>query len=270
MTEANTTVETYEIDLPSKGLFYNGKMPGGKVSIRAWTTAEIKLLVSARKKGDQLEKALDRVIDSCLRLPAGIRHEELLYTDGFYALIAQRIFTYEAKFQSNFKCRDCGYKNEIWVDLVQDLNPIEPKEDAKEPYEVFLPVRNIPVTLRMLRRKDAKNVSRYSKNKLDKSPMAAEFGDPGYTYRIALQIQTVDSEKMSLGEKIPWIDSLHARDLMAIENAVEDMTTGVDPTVTKQCQHPSCGEENQFIIPMNMEFFRPRSTWPGDDSQDAS
>jgi hypothetical protein len=270
MTETTLPVNITEITFPSNGLFYDGKLPGGKAQIRAWTTAEIKLLVSARKKGNQLEKALDRVIDNCLILPPGLRPDDLLYTDGFYALLAQRVFTYEAHFKSSFKCRECGFKNEIWVDLVQDLNPLEPKEEVKEPIEVMLPVLDIPLTLKLLRRKDAKSVSRYSKSKLEKAPMAAELGDPGYTYRIALQIDTIDGEKLQLGQKIPWIDALHARDLMAIENRLEDSTSGIDPTVRKPCQHPSCGEFNEFIIPMNIEFFRPRSTWPGDDPQDAS
>ena len=270
MTDPTSTVNITEITFPSKGLYYGDKMPNGKAQIRAWTTAEIKMLVSARKKGSQLEKALDKVIDNCLILPPGMRHDELLYTDGFYALIAQRIFTYEGKFKSEFKCRDCGFKNIIWVDLVEDLTPLEPEDGATEPIEVFLPIQSIPVSLRLLRRRDAKQVSKYSKNKLEKAPMAASLGDPGYTYRIALQIETVDSEKMSMGNKVPWIDRLHARDLMAIENALEDNTTGVDPTVHKQCQYPSCEEANEFIIPMNIEFFRPRSTWPGDDPQDAS
>lgn len=270
MTETNTVAETFDIELPSKGLFYGDKLPGGIATIRAWKTSEIKLLVSARGKGAQLEKTLDRVIDSCLRLPNGLKHEDLLYTDGFYTLLAQRVFTYEAKFKSEFKCRDCGFKNQVWVDLVDDLEPLHPKDGAEEPYEIFLPIKNHPVTLRLLRRRDASQVARYAKNKLDKSPMAASQGDPGYTYRIALQVETIDSEKLGMGAKIPWIDDLHARDLMAIENAIEDMTTGVDPTVRKPCQHPSCGEENKFIIPMNIEFFRPRSSWPGDDPQDAS
>ena len=272
MTETTLPVNTNttEITFPSNGLFYDGKMPDGKAQIRAWTTAEIKLLVSSRNKGSQLEKALDRVIDNCLLLPPGLRPGDLLYTDGFYALLAQRIFTYEANFKSSFKCKECGFKNEVWIDLVQDLNPLEPKEKVTEPIEVMLPVLEIPVGLRLLRRKDANSVSKYAKNKLEKAPMSAEFGDPGYTYRIALQIDTIDGEKVQLGKKLPWIDALHARDLMALENTIEDSTSGIDPTVTKQCQHPSCGEFNEFIIPMNIEFFRPRATWPGDDSQDGS
>jgi hypothetical protein len=268
MTE--TTMNVTDITFPSKGLFYGDRLPGGRAQIRAWTTREIKMLVSARKKGDQLEKALDKVIDNCLLLPPTMKSDDLLYTDGFYALIVQRIYTYEASFKSEFKCSDCGFKNSIWINLEQDLDPLEPKDGAKEPIEVFLPILDIPVTLKLLRRKDAKQVSNYSKRKLDKAPMAASLGDPGYTYRIALQIETVDSEKMTMGNKIPWIDNLHARDLMAIENALEDNTTGVDPTVRKQCQHPSCGEANEFIIPMNIEFFRPRSTRSEDDTQDAS
>lgn len=269
MTE-QTLADTNEVFFPSKGIFYDGKMPEGKATIRAWTTAEIKLLVSARSRGNQLEKALDRVIDNCLRLPPGMQHGDLLYTDGFYALIAQRIFTYDPKFKSEFKCHDCGYKNEIWIDLLEDLNPLVPEDGTKEPIEVHLPKAGIPVTMRLLRRKDASSVSRYSKNKLDKSPMAAEFGDPGFSYRLALQIVTIDGEKPVMGEKLSWVDSLHARDLMELENALEAVTSGVDPVVKKECQHPSCGEENKFVVPMNIEFFRPRSTWVGPDSEDAS
>jgi len=265
-----TTIETTEIFFPSKGLFYDGKMPEGQAEIRAWTTAEIKLLVSARNrnKDEQLEKALDRVIDSCLRLPNGMKHEDLLYTDGFYALVAQRVFTYDPKFKSEFKCNDCGKKNEVWVDLFEDLNPLLPADDAKEPIEVHLPKSGVPVLLKLLRRKDVRSINKYSKQKLDKSPMAADFGDPGFSYRLALQIVSIDGEKVGMGEKLVWVDSLHAKDLMALENALEDATSGVDPQITKSCL--MCGEENKFVVPMNIEFFRPRSTWPGSDSEDAS
>ena len=267
MTE-QTVVSTADILFPSKGMFYEGKMPEGKAEIRAWTTAEIKLLVSAKNRGNQLEKALDRVIDNCLRLPAGLKHEDLLYTDGFYALIAQHIFTYDPKFKSEFKCGDCDTKNEVWIDLLQDLSPITPDEGTVEPIEVMLPVSAVPVTLRLLRRKDTTIINKYSKQKLDKSPMAAEFGDPGFSYRLALQTVTVDGEKVGMGEKVVWVDQLHARDLMALEGALEDVTSGVDPVITKQCCR--CGEESKFVLPMNIEFFRPRSPWPGDDTEDAS
>lgn len=267
MTE-QTITPTTDIYFPSKGVYYDGKLPEGRAEIRAWTTAEIKLLVSARSRGSQLEKALDRVIDNCLKLPPGLKHSDLLYTDGFYALIAQRIYTYDPKFQSEFKCSDCDFKNKIWVDLLEDLNPMTPADDAKEPIEVHLTKAGIPITLRLLRRKDASSANKYSKTKLDKTPMAAEFGDPGFSYRLALQVVTIDGEKVGMGAKIPWIDSLHAMDLMTLENALEEHTSGVDPVVTKQCQR--CGEENKFVVPMNIEFFRPRAAWPGPDSEDAS
>lgn len=268
MTE--TTIDTTEIFFPSKGLFYDGLMPNGQAEIRAWRTAEIKLLVSARSrnKDEQLEKALDKVIDNCLRLPNGMKNEDLLYTDGFYALIAQRVFTYDPKFKSEFKCSDCDHKNEVWIDLLEDLNPLVPADDAIEPIEVHLPKAGYPVTLRLLRRKDARSVSRYTKQKLDKMPMMADSGDPGYTYRLALQVVNIDGEKTGMGEKVIWVDNLHAKDLMTLENAIEKATSGVDPLVKKDCVR--CGEENKFVVPMNVEFFRPRSTWPGPDSEDAS
>ena len=267
MTE-QTTIDSTDIVFPSKGVYYDGKMPEGRAEIRAWTTAEIKLLVSARSTNSKLEKALDRVIDSCLRLPPGVKHSDLLYTDGFYALIAQRIFTYDPKFQSEFKCGDCGTKNKVWIDLLEDLNPILPKEGASEPIEVHLPKSGIPLTLKLLRRKDAASANKYSKTKLDKSPMAADFGDPGFSYRLALQIVTIDGEKTGMGEKLVWVDSLHAKDLMALENTLEDHTSGVDPVVTKDCQR--CGEESKFVVPMNIEFFRPRTAWVEPDPEDAS
>lgn len=260
-----------EITFPSKGLLYGDRMPGGVAHVRAWTTAEIKLLVSARKgkKQEALERAIDRVIDNCLFLPNGMKPDELLYTDGFYALIAQRINTYDSMFKSEFKCRECSWKNPVWIDLHEDLNPIELSADVKEPLEVHLPVLGVPVTLTLLRRKDAKRIAKYSKNKLERAPQEAEFGDPGFSYRIAIQIETIDGEKVGVGEKIPWVDSLHARDFMAIENALEDAASGIDPKVTKTCQHPDCGEESSIIVPMNLEFFRPRITFPGTNTGDA-
>jgi len=269
MTEATPQDPSIaEIVFPSKGVYYGDKMPGGVAQIRAWRTSEIKLLVSARnnKGSSTLEKTLDRVIDNCLILPNGMRPDDLLFSDGFYALVAQRIHTYTSYFKSEFKCAECGFKNTIWVDLKDDLSEKTPKEGAEEPIEVILPVSGLAVTLNLLRRKDAIKISKYSKDKLEKSPTAGVLGDPGYTYRIALQLQTIDGEKPVMGQKVVWLDNLHAQDLMAIENALEDAVTGVDPSVTKMCQHPTCGEENEFILPMNIEFFRPRATRPEADT----
>jgi hypothetical protein len=256
-----------EITFPSRGRLYDGKLPNGKAHVRAWRTSEIKLLVQARKgNAEKLEKALDRVVDNCLVLPDGLGHGDLLFTDGFFALVAQRIFTYSPNFKSEFKCRDCGWKNTVWIDLLADLNE-RVIENSIEPIVVDLPQLNIPIGLRLLRRKDAKEVTRYSKSKLSKTPGLAELGDPGYSYRIALQIVTIDGEKPNLGQKVTWVDSLHAQDLMAIENALEDSSSGIDPVVTKTCE--SCGEDSEFILPMNMEFFRPRSSKPPGHPQDA-
>lgn len=263
MTETVAVTDSVgEVTFPSRGHLYGGLMPGGQAQVRAWRTSEIKLLVSARKNTKSLEKALDRVIDNCLILPAGLKHGDLLYTDGFYALIAQRIHTFAAQFKSEFKCGDCGHKNQIWIDLVEDLEETVLSDDVKEPFEVHLPILQIPVTVRLLRRKDATKIAKYTKTKLEKAPLAAELGDPGYTYRIALQLDTVDSEKMTLGPKVAWVDGLHAQDLIAIENALEDISSGVNPVITKTCVIPSCGEESTFVLPMNMEFFRPRTPRP--------
>lgn len=267
MTDAQVAVTDSigEIRFPSRGLLYGGLMPDGITQVRAWRTSEIKLLVSSRKNAKTLESALDRVIESCLVLPPGMKHDDLLFTDGFYALIAQRINTYSAHFKSEFKCGDCGHKNQIWINLVDDLEETVLSDEVKEPLEVVLPVLNIPVTLRLLRRSDAKRVKTYSQNKLEKAPLAAELGDPGYSYRIALQIDTIDGEKLTLGSKVLWVDSLHAKDLVTIENRLEEAASGVNPVITKTCVIPSCGEESTFILPMNMEFFRPRFTEPSTD-----
>jgi hypothetical protein len=268
MTESAVAVTDAlgEITFPSRGGPYEGLMPGGVAQVRAWRTSEIKLLVSARKNAKSLEKALDRVINSCLVLPPGLSPDDLLFTDGFYALVAQRIHTFSSQFKSEFKCGDCGHKNQIWIDLVEDLQETILPDDVKEPVEVVLPVLKVPVTMRLLRRRDADKVTKYTKTKLEKAPLAAELGDPGYTYRLALQIDTVDGEKLTLGAKVLWVDSLHAKDLVALENALEDVASGVNPVITKTCVIPSCGEESTFILPMSMEFFRPRFTGPPTDS----
>lgn len=261
-----TETETYEIQFPSRGILYDGKLPDGKAHVRPWRTSEIKLLVQARKgNAQQLNKALNRVVDNCLVLPDGLKPRDLLFTDGFYALLMQRVFTYSPSFKSEFKCNNCGTKNTAWINLIEDLDELIIPDGTEEPIEVALPKSNeMPVTLRLIRRKDSEAVAKYTKDKTSKVAGLHELGDPGYTYRIALQIVTIDGEKPTMGHKIPWVDNLHAADLMAIENALEDVASGVDPAVKKTCGN--CGDDAEFLLPMSMEFFRPRSPAPPADS----
>lgn len=246
-----------DIQFPSKGLYYGGKLPDGKAKIRAWRTGEIKLIASARRGGaDALESALARVVDNCLVLPEGMKPGELTYTDGFYAMVMQRVLTYEPTYTIELKCDACGFKDsKVKLNLVEDLNVRWAKEGAQEPLIFHLPHQDVDVAVRHLRRSDAAKVNKYSENKLQQTP---EFGDPALSYRLAIQIETIDGMKVDLGQKVAFVDGLIAKDFVFLHNAIEDSASGLDPNFTRNCR--KCGEEIEELMPLTLDFFRPRNT----------
>jgi hypothetical protein len=245
-----------DITFPSKGQFYGDKLPDGKAKIRGWRTSEIKLIANARRGSpNQLEQALDRVVDNCLILPSTMKSGDLLYTDGFYAMLMQRILTYNETYKTEIKCDSCGFKDpSVSIDLMKDLDVIWIKPEIREPIIVALPHQGADIGLRLLRRSDTIKISKYADQKMQQSP---DLGDPAFTYRLALQIDTIDNEKVDLGKKVAWVDNLLAKDLVVLSDALEGAVSGVDPKIRHECR--KCGETDEILLPLSLDFFRPRS-----------
>lgn len=237
------------VTLPTRARIYNESygIPED-ITLRAITTKEEKVLY-----GSSGDKALDRVIKSCIVEPKTINLDHLVAADKHYLLMQLRIHTYGSDYHVEYKCPNCGETHEYEVDLSQQ--PVhELPEDFEEPIKFTLPQSGSELTVKMLRGTDLNEIEKKAK-RLKKNAKAVD-GDITYILRMARYIQTVDGEKLNDGEMQGFVEGLTGRDSAYFWHQINKIKLGYDPEVIEDCK--GCGEEVEFILPMTVEFFRPR------------
>ncbi len=232
-----------KVIVPSKGMFYGGKLPGGVVRIRPISVKEEKLLVNAQDK----LSAIDLVLDRCL-LTRTLPLNEYLVTDKFFLFLNVRTISYGPDYQFMVKCSGCGNSFRHQVILPQGLRLKVPTDDSVEPFDVFLPMCKKTVSIRFLRGKDETEIRAFAKQ--TKRPD----GDPTYSYSLAKSIVSVDKKEMNPVELLEFVENLYGRDSLAIRNALEKNQSGIDLEIDAEC--PTCLERFKTPIEFSTEFFR--------------
>jgi len=271
-----------QVQLPSRGYYYEGAVPDGNVLIRKFTVEEEQVLQSQGISG--LDR-MARIVRQCsAHVVEGekLNHNELLLTDRMAILIYQRILTFGPNYTFGFRCPACGAQSKAKVNLVKDFDEITPDDlkvrlaekypeqyesvedvDLSEPFEVTLEDvgegtedhRPITVKLRLLRGKDELEVFKRSKRQRMRS---LDDADPSYSIRIAQQI--VEKEGVapdSLNVTEMFVRSLTATDSSRIRITTDEREPGLDTAVATHCG--SCGYEAQTALQFDLEFFRPTS-----------
>jgi hypothetical protein len=241
-------------------------IPDGEVSIRKLTTQEESILLSQGAQG--LER-LDIIIKNCVKIPGGVKHNDLLITDRMALVLYLRTTTFGPNYSFTYKCQYCGQMSKCNLNILQDLDERTPEsigremlkqgkvdhaEDFKlaEPIRVHLPDCNKDVALRFLRGEDEKKIASRSKRMMLQSNDAS---DPSYIYRIALQIVEINGEKKPVVDCEAFVRGLTALDNAHIRIMVDDMEPGIDLSVFPECR--SCGAASELTLPFSAEFFRP-------------
>lgn len=254
MTELGWT----EYPLPSRGILYDGNLPGGLVEIRKQTAREQGRLM---QQGGGMSGKIDAIINSCLRIPESFGSaKKLLITDRFAVLLALRTKTFGPDYQFDYRCTECRAQVRGNVNIVDDFEEKVPEADFTEPIIVKLPEAQQTVHLRFLRGEDETTVS---KNAHRMKLQSNDADDPTYLLRLAMQV--VDVEEVSEGERakmkaLPfrqrWVEALSASDLIHLEDELNDVEPGIDTRVYLEC--PQCEFVNEMTMPFTAEFFRPR------------
>lgn len=263
--------------LPSHGALYvsdegEALIPDGEVHIRRMTTKERSILEESGVSGP--ERA-SRIIERCSKLPKGIKHEDLLASDRLAILLALRTLSLGGKYKFQWSCPSCGASNHSMVDILEELNEDTPSRigqklfDAgkiehvddftmQEPFEIELMDSKtaegepIKIGLRMLRGKDEARLAKHMKRNQARETTGA---DATLSYRLNLQIVTINGERAEGRVKQELIDSLSYRDSVRIDNFLTERETGIDMGVYLECSR--CGAGNDTSLPMTAEFFRP-------------
>lgn len=235
------------VPLPSRGLLYGDKLPDGKVHIRKLKVTEEAAIQSSTGGLD----LVNATVGTCVKLPEGLNHLDLLITDRLALLIALRVFTFGKTYQFGFRCIGCGTQNRSDTDL-SSLADHKAEDGLVEPLTVHLPDANVDVGLRFLRGKDEAQIAKVAKR------VALQSNDPtdtSHILRIALQIQTVNGEDLEPAKREAFVRDLTMVDSAAIREAIDDKEPGVDLTIHPECK--ACGAVNDMALPFTADFFRP-------------
>lgn len=241
---------TKKINLPSRGLLYDEKIPEGEVVISRMTVDQLSRLESA---GVQATEKLDKMISSCSTLPNAFPVKDLLVTDRLALMLYIRVHSFGPYYDISFRCQHCDAHNKHSLNISEDLNEKTAKDDICEPVEIDLKDQGVKVGMRFLRGSDEEAVAKYAKRMLLKSN---DMSDPSNVHRLARQLVTINGEPAGdIVQKQTFIKSLSAADGVRIAKFMDAIEPGIDLSITPECS--SCGGVNEITMPFTGEFFRP-------------
>lgn len=257
--------------LPSNGVYYGGKIPNGKVEVRAMGIYADKILATQRLA--QSGYALDYLFKKCVKFPdANFDPLDLIAGDRIFLLFYLRGITHGNVYEYAIKCTNDECKK--ISNFAYDLNNlartiVHPSDEtSKEPIKIILPYmseamkREFYVSIKLLRGSDTQAILK--KQKFDKQ-VKAELGgvattdygesiDQSIEQNLNLIIVDVmgDKDKRKI-EK--FITMLHSKDTATIREFLRNKTPGIDTSIDVECQH--CGERMRTELPITESFFRP-------------
>jgi len=258
------------IELPSQGLLYDGELREGKVTISPMGTKEESLLVSRKGRSDA-HLILDKIIARCLQTSFNL--DNMLVADRFYILLMIRNLSYGSNYGYKVKCPECGEKFKKDIRIPDDFTITILDEGVKEPFYADLPRCRKRVGFHLLRVEDEKAVEKYTAHEYRRSQ---QDGDPGYIYRLARHIVSIDDipepregedeegesasftpTEVNLEQALELCETLIGIDSSAFKDAIAKNDCGVNLLIKAECPNPNCGDDFESLLKFTPEFFRP-------------
>jgi len=249
MEEQKSLRPAIKVQLPSRGVLYDGVLPDGWVELSPMTTREEMLLLSPQK--DRLA-LLDDVIDRCL-VTRDLPLADMLVSDKVFLLLSLRSITYGSTYQFTLRCKKCGMELPVSMKVPEGLQLTVLTPEDKEPFEVKLPVSGKTLGLRLLRTKDESAVQSFVRQRVLHG--MEEEGDPAYMYRLSRYIVTIDGETSTGVEALTLVENMVGGDSLAMRQAITDNDCSVDLRIKRVCSR--CGSPLEELLPLTSEFFRP-------------
>jgi hypothetical protein len=239
-----------ELQLPSKGRFYNGEDGpiNGVVSIRPMTGEEEQILATPRfvKKG----QAINMIFQKCLK--EGFRAENLLTIDRTYLLIYLRGISYGPNYDVEIKCPECETKFSTSIDLNSLYVEYTPDEYGPILQDV-LPNTKLPFSYRLSTGKDEQEIQDHRDRRI--KAVGDNGTDDSLTYRTAQLLNDIDGIDSKTELQI-LLKNLPINDVSYIRNCINEPPFGVDTNTEIVC--PSCLSEFSLDLPLEANFFFPR------------
>lgn len=268
--------------LPSLGLYYDGRIPDGKVEVRPMGLYADKILATARLA--QSGYSVDYLFKNCVRLPSNFDPLDLTLGDRMFLLYYLRGITHGNLYEFSVTCSndECQRMSTHTYDLVRlyDTVRFPNKDTQQEPFKIVLPHlsevtgREFWVKVRLLRGRDAQHIIQRQRVSRQVSggprPARAESQDnlvkqEMETYSEVTIDQSIEQnfnliivEAMGDGDKNKiraLVQKMHAKDTATIREFLRINTPGIDAAIIINCPH--CPQELRIELPITESFFRP-------------
>jgi len=239
-----TIERTYK--LPSNGYFGGPK----EVTIRPMSTKEEKILYASKDYG-----FINKIVENCVVEPKDFTLDNLHESDILFLLYMIRELTFGPTYYQSGNCPDCGFKQDIEINITDMSYNILDTEGLEEKLTVDLPVSKDTLVITLLSHKDIVEIDNYVK----RLTRRGELQDPEsyqYVLTFARMIQTKNGEEFKEERaKIDYLNNLHMADFAAIKDVLSDIKIGLDLRVYYDCSN--CGGEEEVFGTICPEFFRP-------------
>tara|TARA_B100001093_G_scaffold477191_1_gene504237 strand:- start:18715 stop:19515 length:801 start_codon:yes stop_codon:yes gene_type:complete len=241
------------VPIPSEGKIYdpNSTLYGKKtVQIKAMTAKEEDILTSQAflKEGTVIEN----LIKSCL-IDDTFDVNDLINGDRNAILVSVRITGYGGEYAVVHGCAKCSSKNNVDVDLgslaIKRLQ-IEPVEEGKNLFIYELPVTKKNVVFKFLTGKDEKDEEVRVK-RMEALNIQQDNSVTRYLEQIIVSVDGV-TDKNKIHHFVKNMPALDSRKLRMYSKSQEP---GIDMSWKYNCE--SCGQSNEFTVPITPEFFWP-------------
>lgn len=235
------------VTLPSKGLLYKDSDIPADITLRGMTTKEEKILYASSGRD-----VFKKILKNCVISPSNLDVNKLVSVDETFLILQLRMVTYGDKYRVQARCPHCGETDTYTISL-SDFDITYLDDDFVEPIEVELPRSGDTLGLRILRNEDTEFVDRYAKKFAKQFNL--NFREVEYTCRMAKFIQTINGESVKFTEARDYVEEMPSLDSAKFWTVINKIDIGVDTRSEVLCH--SCGEEFDFDMPINSEFFRP-------------
>ena len=246
--------------LPSEGLYYGDKIPGGNIEVRAMGLGEEKILATARLA--QSGKSLDMIYDRCVKFPSDFNSLDLLVGDRMFLFFYLRGITYGNMYEFVAECThgDCNMTSTFEYDLNDLARTIKKPVPSlgHEPFKIVLPYMSkiagteFWVKVRLMRGKDLKSLlanERFMKR--------VNSGAESIDNSIESNLKTLIVEAMGSSDRIKieaLVKKLHSQDTSTIRQFIEEYSPTIDTNIDVVCPH--CDKDLQIELPITESFFR--------------
>ena len=247
VSEVVEKADTYEkeIDVPSNGVLGGPK----KITIRAMTTAEEKILYSVKD-----DSYIKRICRACTVSPKNLDMSKITPNDLMFILFQIRELTFGSIYKQPIRCPFCGRVQEVDINIADFDYTLLDDNDVSGLF-IDLPIAKANVHLRLLSQQEIDNID----NEASKLYREGKISDPdGHSMvkKVTAMIESVSGvDFKNDNDKYAWVNKLHLADFNKITNAIGKIKYGINNTTVIRCEN--CDEEVEVNGTVCPEFFRP-------------